>query len=73
LIGAFEGSSIGHVLLKPVPSSVSRQRLGRAPSKRQKIARLGFSLAPNGFGISAGAGGEFTAVQRRWRDFRIAQ
>jgi hypothetical protein len=38
-----------------------------------RIAQLEFCLPSKSFGASAAAMIEIAAVQRRWRDFRIAQ
>jgi hypothetical protein len=37
-----------------------------------QIAQFKFRPASNGFGALAAAVAEFAAVQRRWRDFRMA-
>lgn len=40
---------------------------------RKKIAQLEFQPASNSFAVLVAAVIEFLAVQRGWRDFRIAQ
>jgi len=48
-----------------------RRRLAGADASR--IAQLNFCLPSKSFGRFAAAVIEIAAVQRRWRDFRIAQ
>jgi hypothetical protein len=48
-------------------------RRRRAAGARGKAAQPEFQLPSNSFGAFAAAAGEFAAVQRGWRDFRIAQ
>jgi hypothetical protein len=49
----------------------SRRR--RAAGAGRKTAQPEFQLPSNNFGACAAATGEFAAVQRGWRDFRMAQ
>src|SRR5947209_4715001 len=51
-------------------------RLGHercAGTASPNIPGIEFRLAANGFGLLSGALRKFAAVQRGWRDFRIAQ
>jgi hypothetical protein len=48
-------------------------RQDRVGSGAPKIARPGFPLPSKSFGTSAAAAAEFAALQRSWRDFRIAK
>jgi len=49
-----------------------RDRRRRAGDDANKIAQLGFRHRSSSFGVFAAAAGEIAAVQRGWRDFRIA-
>jgi hypothetical protein len=48
-------------------------RYRRAGEPAQEIARPEFRPAASSFGAFAAAIAEIAAVQRSWRDFRIAQ
>jgi hypothetical protein len=50
-----------------------RRRWRSAGDDAARIAQLEFCLPSKSFGTSAAAIIEIAAVQRRWRDFRIAQ
>jgi hypothetical protein len=49
-----------------------RDRRGLVVCSLQKTADAKFRLASNGFDVSVTAAGEIAALQRGWRDFRIA-
>jgi len=68
-----EGLSIGHGLLNLVPSRTPGDRHCRAGSGARKITQLEFPVSSKSFGTVTAAAFEFAAVQRGWRDFRIAQ
>jgi len=48
-------------------------RRSRAAGAGRKTAQPEFQLPSNSFAAFAAAAGEFAAVQRGWRDFRITQ
>jgi hypothetical protein len=48
-------------------------RRSRAAGAGRKTAQPEFQLPSNSFAAFAAAADEFAAVQRGWRDFRIAQ
>jgi hypothetical protein len=68
-----QGSSIGHALLNPVPSRALARSGRRALDNAYKIAHPKFRLASSSFVVFAARASDFAAVQRGWRDFRMAQ
>jgi hypothetical protein len=68
-----KGSGIGHALLNLVPSRALRGRHSWAGGDAPRIAQLKFQIASSGFGAFAAAVVAITAVQRGWRDIRMAQ
>jgi hypothetical protein len=65
-----KGSSIGQALLNLVPAKpLARPAAGSA----RKIAQAKFRSASSGFGAFAAAIAEIAALQRGWREFRMAQ
>jgi hypothetical protein len=55
-----------------VPRGPLRGRRRQAGDAAHKVAQLEFRPASNSFSASAAAVIEFLAVQRGWRDFRMA-
>jgi hypothetical protein len=68
-----KGLSSGHALLNLVPSTAFSPPLALGRRRASRIAQLEFCLPSKSFGTSAAAIIETAAVQRGWRDFRIAQ
>jgi hypothetical protein len=68
-----KGLSSGHALLNLVPATAFSPPPALACDDASRIAQLEFCLPSKSFGTSAAAIIETAAVQRGWRDFRMAQ
>jgi hypothetical protein len=67
-----KGSKQGQPLLNLLPCRPLPDRARCAGDRLRKIAQFKFRSASNGFGALAAAFIEFAAVQRYWRDSRMA-
>jgi hypothetical protein len=64
---------MGHALLNSLPSTTVFIRRGVAADAMPRQAQLKFRIAYSSFRVLAAAVAIFAAVQRGWRDFRMAQ